>query len=235
MAECSSSSSTQQVHTILLFPTSRLPQSTHDGCAGTCDGHTDQCPGHVSDGLGQYALNSASHLHAWRLQDHQHSRTQQHSAGAHQRTSLIPAGFGAPLMDLLPAPMGLLTSALAVPGMVLGSILETNALPDLGGSSNANSGEYSQQPALSAGGCAATCDQISLLVPCKCESCRDCKDLFLGKMGKNITLWSIGVARSAQRIRKSHKMTVLPEMLLLREECLAMKVHDDLQVSLGEP
>ena len=56
------------------------------------------------------------------------------------------------MMDLLPAPMGLLTSALAVPGMVLGSILETNALPDLGGSSNIYSGEYSQQPALSAGG-----------------------------------------------------------------------------------
>ena len=59
------------------------------------------------------------------------------------------------MLDLLPAPaLGLLTSALAVPGMVLGSILETNALPALGDSSSSSSStsaEYIQPAAGSAG------------------------------------------------------------------------------------
>lgn len=58
------------------------------------------------------------------------------------------------MVDMLPAPaLGLLTSALAVPGMVLGSLLETNAFPDLGTSAAAPSttGEYIQSSALTAG------------------------------------------------------------------------------------
>lgn len=61
------------------------------------------------------------------------------------------------MLDLLPAPaLGLLTSALAVPGMVLGSILETSALPALGDASSSSSppGDYIQPPAGSAGQCA---------------------------------------------------------------------------------
>ena len=60
------------------------------------------------------------------------------------------------MLDLLPAPaLGLLTNALAVPGMVLGSILETSALPALGdspsSSSSSSKGDYIQPSASSAG------------------------------------------------------------------------------------
>ena len=84
--------------------------------------------------------------------------SQQHHAGAQQAPGFPPAGFpGLPMLDLLPAPaVGLLTSALAVPGMVLGSILETSALPALGESSSSSSsspyGEYIQQPSPGAAG-----------------------------------------------------------------------------------
>ena len=80
---------------------------------------------------------------------------QQHAAAEAQQASLLQAFFpGAPMVDMLPAPaLGLLTSALAVPGMVLGSLLETNAFPDLGTSAAAPSttGEYIQSSALTAG------------------------------------------------------------------------------------
>ena len=86
--------------------------------------------------------------------------SQQHHAGAQQAPGFLPAGFpGLPMLDLLPAPaLGLLTSALAVPGMVLGSILETSALPALSdtssssSSSSSPSGEYIQQPSAGAAG-----------------------------------------------------------------------------------
>ena len=62
------------------------------------------------------------------------------------------------MLDLLPAPaVGLLTSALAVPGMVLGSLLETSALPALGDSSPSpgTPGNYIKLSASSAGQSAA--------------------------------------------------------------------------------
>lgn len=69
---------------------------------------------------------------------------QHHPAGARQSAASSQAGFpgflGAPGADLLPAPaLALLTNALAVPGMILGSILETNVLPSDLGSSGAGS------------------------------------------------------------------------------------------------
>ena len=53
---------------------------------------------------------------------------------------------------LLPAPaLGLLTSALAVPGVVLGSILETNALPDFSSSPSVPTGEHIQPSSVTSG------------------------------------------------------------------------------------
>ena len=80
---------------------------------------------------------------------------QQRAAAEAQQASLLQAFFpGAPMVDMLPTPaLGLLTSALAVPGMLLGSLLETNALPDLGTSATAPSttGEYIQPSAVPGG------------------------------------------------------------------------------------
>ena len=76
------------------------------------------------------------------------------------------------MLDLLPAPaLGLLTNALAVPGMVLGSILETNALPAFADSSSSSSisssgpsGEYIQPATGSAGQYPA----VSVQLGCMC-------------------------------------------------------------------
>lgn len=66
----------------------------------------------------------AHKLHAWYVQAQHHGRMQQRrrrSAGAYQPPGFLPAEFwGAPMMDLLQAPaMGLLTSALAAPDLIL--------------------------------------------------------------------------------------------------------------------
>lgn len=106
------------------------------------------------------------------VQDRHHvgmQHSQQHNVGAEQPAGFLPAGFpGVPMLGLLPAPaLGLLTSALAVPGMVLGSILETNALPapgDSSSSSSSPSGEYIQPAAGSAG----QCRTVSMIQRCTC-------------------------------------------------------------------
>ena len=55
-------------------------------------------------------------------------------------------------MEVLPAPaLGLLTSALAVPGIVLGSLLETNALPDFSSSPSIPTGEHAQPSSVTSG------------------------------------------------------------------------------------
>ncbi len=112
-------------------------------------------------------LNALSHIMCLQVQDRHYGEmghSQQYHAGAQQPAGFLPAGFpGAPILDLLPAPaLGLLTNALAVPGMVLGSILETNALPAFGDSSSSSSinssgpsGEYIQPETGSAGQYAA--------------------------------------------------------------------------------
>ncbi|CAK0782682.1 hypothetical protein CVIRNUC_005877 [Coccomyxa viridis] len=83
---------------------------------------------------------------AWPRGQH-NGRTPQHAPGEHQASTSSPlAGFpDVPFMEVLPAPaLGLLTSALAVPGIVLGSILETNALPDFSSSPSVPTGEHIQ-------------------------------------------------------------------------------------------
>ena len=55
-------------------------------------------------------------------------------------------------MEVLPASaLGLLTSALAVPSIVLGSILETNALPDFSSPPSVPTGGHVQPPSVMSG------------------------------------------------------------------------------------
>ncbi len=80
-----------------------------------------------------------------------HAQGPDHERLVRQQQAFFP---GAPMVDMLPAPaLGLLTSALAVPSMVLGSLLETNTLPDLGipAAAPSTAGEYVQSSALTAG------------------------------------------------------------------------------------
>ena len=109
---------------------------------------------HVGLGYNHAALDVCLQLHSVAVQGQHNGRTPQHAPGEHQASISSPlAGFpDVPFMEVLPAPaLGLLTSALAVPGIVLGSILETNALPDFSSSPSVPTGEHIQPSSVTSG------------------------------------------------------------------------------------
>ena len=113
-----------------------------------------KCQDHVGLASNHGALDACLQLHPVAVQGQHNGRTPQHAPVEHQASTSFPlAGFPlAPFMEVLPAPaLGLLTSALAVPGIVLGSILETNALPDFGSSPSVPSGEHVQPSSVTSG------------------------------------------------------------------------------------